>query len=125
MRAGLRGALALPALSGDEVLAVLDFYSREEAELTDRLLRSLTGIAHELGHFLERRRSELQPRTLTAREIEVLQLAAHGLSGPEIAARLVVSRATVKTHFENMYGKLCVGDRASAVAKALRLGLIE
>ena len=125
VRAGLRGALALPALSGDEVLAVLDFYSRETVEPTDRLLRSLTGIAHELGHFLERRRGELQPPSLTAREIEVLQLAARGLSGPEVAARLVVSPTTVKTHFEHIYGKLGVGDRASAVAKALRLGLIE
>jgi PAS domain S-box-containing protein len=125
VRAGLRSALAFPALRGDEVLAVLDFSSRENAALTDRLMRSLTGIAYELGHFLDRRRGELAPPTLTARELEIVQLAARGASGPQIAVRLVISRATVKTHFENIYEKLGVGDRASAVAKALRLGLIE
>ncbi|MFL5906540.1 MAG: LuxR C-terminal-related transcriptional regulator [Solirubrobacterales bacterium] len=62
---------------------------------------------------------------LTPRELDLLQLAAHGLSGPKIAERLVLSRSTVRTHFENIYEKLGVGDRAGAVAKAMRLGLIE
>lgn len=63
--------------------------------------------------------------TLTPREVEVLQLAAEGLSGPKIAARLVVSRGTVKTHFANVYEKLGVRDRAAAVARGMRLGLIH
>jgi DNA-binding CsgD family transcriptional regulator len=62
---------------------------------------------------------------LTAREGEVLQLAAEGLSGPNIAERLFVSPGTVKTHFQNIYEKLGVRDRAAAVARALRLGLID
>lgn len=62
---------------------------------------------------------------LTPRELEVLQLAARGFSGPRIAAELVLSPATVKTHFENIYSKLAVTDRAAAVAQALRLGLID
>jgi len=61
--------------------------------------------------------------SLTAREIEVLALAADGLSGAELAAQLVVSPATVHTHFENIYKKLQV--RSRAVAKAMRLGMIE
>jgi DNA-binding NarL/FixJ family response regulator len=69
---------------------------------------------------------ELQPaKPLTRRELELLQLAADGLSGPKIAEELVLSRATVRTHFENIYGKLDVRDRASAVGKAMRLGLIS
>jgi len=64
-------------------------------------------------------------RTVTPRERQVLQLAAEGLSGPAIASRLVVSRGTVKTHFEHVYEKLGVRDRAAAVARALRLGLID
>jgi DNA-binding CsgD family transcriptional regulator len=62
---------------------------------------------------------------LTPRELEVLQLAAEGLSGPSIAERLFVSPGTVKTHFGNLYEKLSVSDRAAAVAKGMRLGLID
>jgi DNA-binding NarL/FixJ family response regulator len=62
---------------------------------------------------------------LTPRELELLQLAADGLCGPMIAEELVLSRATVRTHFENIYTKLDVHDRAAAVAKAMRLGLIS
>src|SRR5690349_7207847 len=62
---------------------------------------------------------------LTAREREMLQLAADGLSGPQIAARLVLSPGTVKTHFQNIYKKWDVSDRAGAVARALREGLID
>lgn len=62
---------------------------------------------------------------LTPREIEVLALAADGLSGPQLADQLGVSPSTVHTHFENVYAKLDVRNRAAAVAKALRLGVIE
>jgi DNA-binding CsgD family transcriptional regulator len=62
---------------------------------------------------------------LTPREAEVLQLAADGLSGPNIGERLFVSPGTVKTHFSNIYDKLGVGDRAAAVARGLRIGFIE
>jgi DNA-binding CsgD family transcriptional regulator len=62
--------------------------------------------------------------SLTPRELEVLSLAADGLSGPELARELSVSPATVNTHFKNMYEKLEARNRAAAVAKAMRLGLI-
>jgi DNA-binding CsgD family transcriptional regulator len=67
-----------------------------------------------------------EPSTLlTPRELDLLQLAAHGGSGPQIADELVLSVATVKTHFENIYAKLGVRDRAAAVATAMRFGLID
>jgi DNA-binding CsgD family transcriptional regulator len=68
-----------------------------------------------------------EPRTLralTPRELEVLELAAEGHIGPQIAERLLITPATVKTHFEHIYSKLGVADRAGAVARAMRLGLI-
>lgn len=65
------------------------------------------------------------PRDLTAREREVLQLAAHGYTGEEIASLLMISPATIKSHFANIYAKLEARDRAEAVAKALRAGLIS
>jgi DNA-binding CsgD family transcriptional regulator len=62
---------------------------------------------------------------LTPREVEVLALAADGLSGPDLARELHLSPATVRTHFENVYEKLDVRTRAAAVAKAMRLGAIK
>lgn len=62
---------------------------------------------------------------LTPRELEVLELAAEGHTGPMIARELVVSASTIRSHFEHIYSKLEVGDRAAAVAKAIRLGLIS
>ena len=62
---------------------------------------------------------------LTARELEVLRLAAGGRSGPQIAQELVVSLGTVRKHFDNLYEKLAVSGRPAAVTKALRLGLID
>jgi len=62
---------------------------------------------------------------LTPRELEVLAFAADGASAPAIARELVVSPATVKTHLQHIYDKLCVHDRAAAVAKAMRLGIIH
>ena len=61
---------------------------------------------------------------LTHRELEVLELAADGHTAPMIAEELVLSTATVRTHFGNIYDKMRVGDRSAAVAKAMRLGLI-
>jgi ATP/maltotriose-dependent transcriptional regulator MalT len=107
------------------VIAVVELATTEEAVLGERLMRSLEGIGYEIGQFLARRRGDLQPCLLTPRELEVLQLAAHGVAGPQIAERLVVSHATVRSHLEHIYAKLGVSGRAAAVAKALRLGLIE
>jgi DNA-binding CsgD family transcriptional regulator len=62
---------------------------------------------------------------LTERELEVLGLAASGLKTDEIAAGLVVSRNTVKSHLGHAYGKLGVRNRAEAVAVALHSGAID
>lgn len=72
-----------------------------------------------------RTRSAGQRAVLTSREQEILGLIAGGLSAPEIADRLVVSPATVRTHMQHLYEKLGVSDRAAAVAEAMRRGLLE
>jgi DNA-binding NarL/FixJ family response regulator len=63
--------------------------------------------------------------TLTTREMEVLQLLAFGNTNKDIAERLSISPETVKAHLEHIFEKLQVSDRAAAVAKAFRRGLIE
>lgn len=60
---------------------------------------------------------------LTEREREVLDLVARGLTNAEIARRLVVSDKTVRNHVSNVFAKLHVTDRASAVARARDAGL--
>jgi DNA-binding NarL/FixJ family response regulator len=124
-REGLRGAVAVPIVASDQVLGVISLAGREALELTDRLSATLSGVGHEVGAFLEHRAAEWMDQGLSAREVEILQLASEGLSGPAIAGRLGISPATVKTHFENIYAKYGVPDRVAAVAKALRAGLIR
>src|ERR1700685_2101973 len=78
------------------------------------------------GLLSELRARELGERAeLTARELEVLRLVAEGLTSPQIAERLQIRGATVKTHVQNMFEKLGVSDRAAAVATGMRRGLVE
>ncbi|ROR38549.1 LuxR family two component transcriptional regulator [Kitasatospora cineracea] len=65
------------------------------------------------------------PDGLTQREAEVLALIAAGLSNAEIAGRLFVSPATVKTHINNLFAKTAVRDRAQAVAYAFKHGISD
>lgn len=64
-------------------------------------------------------------RELSDREVEVLQLVADGKSNKEVANDLTISEKTVKAHLRSIFRKLEVGDRAQAVATAMRKGLVE
>lgn len=123
-RAAIGSVLAIPAVAADDTLAVIELLSFDPIEPTERLLQALDRSGHEVGQFLSHRRGELTAPALSPRELEVLQPAAQGRSAASIATELFLSPATVKRHFERAYARLDVSDRASAVAEAMRRGLI-
>ena len=86
-------------------------------------------IAAKLLHRFERAGEPHQVgipyEELTPRELEVLRLAAEGLSNKEIAAKLFLSEKTVKNRISNIFAKLQVNDRTQAVLHALRAGLVR
>lgn len=72
-----------------------------------------------------RQLNEGSPDLLTARELEVLELVSAGFRNSEIATQLYISEGTVKRHLTNIYLKLEVPSRISAVNKAAELGLLK
>lgn len=80
-----------------------------------------------LAPGLERRGTErlvLGVPQLSDRELQVLRLVAEGLTNREVARRLFVSEATVKTHLVHAFGKLGVDSRTAAIARAREHGLL-
>ncbi len=63
--------------------------------------------------------------TLSAREIEVLRLVARGASNADVAARLHITDATVKSHLAHVFSKLGVTSRTAAVSSARALGILR
>jgi len=116
-------ALAFSPRMGDaqeclDILSRLDAPAVRHAVLRDRRAR---GLAIPRG---PRPASRANPAGLTARELEVLQLLADGLSYAEVAGRLILSEKTVGHHVSAILRKLGEPTRARAVAAALRLGAI-
>ncbi len=89
-------------------------------EVTKRVIARMTGSARPGP-----RQEPPELARLTEREREVLILMGEGLSNAEIAARLILGEATVKTHVSNCLAKLHVRDRVQAVVLAHKAGLIR
>ena len=118
MRAGARGYVLKDA-GGEEVLRVVRAVANGEAHFGPE-------IAKRLINFFSAPRpvapTEAFPE-LTAREHEVLDLIARGLSNTVISRRLFVSPKTVRNHISNIFLKLRVADRAEAIVRAREAGL--
>lgn len=120
LKAGARGYLTKDA-GGDEIVRAVESVLSGDAGLSPSIQRRL------LERLSESEPGKTGPAEapdgLTLREIEVLGLIAEGLSNQEIARRLHVSTATVKTHINNLFAKTGVKDRAQAVRYAYGKGL--
>ena len=116
LQAGARGYLTKDA-SAEEIeqaiRAVADGRTHLDPAVQQRLVAALVDS-----------RPASVPDDLTAREVEVLKLIAAGHSNAEIAAALVVSGATVKTHVNHIFQKTRVRDRAQAVRYAYEHGIV-
>jgi DNA-binding NarL/FixJ family response regulator len=86
--------------------------------------RGETVLAPRIAQRLVARMRQPAPVALTAREVDVLNAVADGLSNIDIGRRLVIAEATVKTHLLRIFAKLDVSDRTHAVVIALERGLI-
>jgi DNA-binding NarL/FixJ family response regulator len=86
--------------------------------------RGETVLASEVAALLVRRVHSPEP-ALTEREVQILGLLADGLANKEMARRLLVSEATVKSHLAHIYTKLGVESRAGAVARAIERRIIR
>jgi LuxR family transcriptional regulator, maltose regulon positive regulatory protein len=108
---------------GEPARLLLSAYMRQETALHKPYARQLLDIfAGARPPALPQGSELVEP--LSARELEVLQLLAQGLTNPEIARRLVVAAGTVKAHTASIYRKLDAPNRTAAVARARALGLL-
>jgi DNA-binding NarL/FixJ family response regulator len=120
LRAGARGFLTKDAGAG-EIERALQAVARGEAAIDPAVQHHL--VAAVAGTGAAEPHAPPLPDGLTPREAEVVSLIAEGLSNGEIAARLVISEATVKSHINHLFTKTGVRDRAQAVTYAYRHGL--
>jgi DNA-binding NarL/FixJ family response regulator len=122
MRAGASGFLLKDA-PRDQLVGAVRTVAAGDSLLAPALLRRL------IEDFVRRpapgARSHPELDELTERELEVLTLIARGLANAEIAARLFVSEATVRTHVTHILAKLGLRDRVQAVVLAYETGLVQ
>jgi DNA-binding NarL/FixJ family response regulator len=116
LRAGARGYLTKDA-GAEQIRSAVEAVARGEAALDPTVQHHVVAAVAEAGE------APPLPDGLTPREAEVLTLIAEGLTNTEIAERLVVSAATVKSHVNHIFAKIGARDRAQAVVYAYANGI--
>jgi len=122
LQAGARGYLTKDA-GAEQIQSAVERVAAGEAAIDPAVQRQLL-TAVQRGEAPPCPEDDELPDGLTPREAEVLELIAAGLSNGEIADRLVVSGATVKSHVNHLFAKIGARDRAQAVAYAYQHELV-
>jgi DNA-binding NarL/FixJ family response regulator len=124
LRAGAAGYLTKDA-SGEELVGAIRDVAAGQTVLDPNVQRRLVELLRSGTPSPTASEPEPEPETegLTRREVDVVRLVAEGLSNQQIARKLVVGEATVKTHLNHVLSKLDVDGRPGLVAWAWRHGL--
>jgi DNA-binding NarL/FixJ family response regulator len=126
LRAGARGYLTKDASGEDIHQAILTVAAGDAAldpAVQHHVVSALADSAAAPATAVGQPHESEPPDELTPREAEVLKLIAEGLSNNEIAERLVVSPATIKSHVNHLFAKASLRDRAQAINYAYRTGI--
>jgi len=118
LKAGAVGYLLKDADPMDLVRSIRQVH-RGESSLHPTIARKV------LDGFYGTADPHMKPESLTERESEVLQLITRGLTNQQIAKKLTVSQATVRTHVSNILAKLHMANRVQAALYALKSGLVR
>lgn len=119
IKAGALGYL-LKDSDPEDMLRMIRQVFRGELSIHPSIARK---VIQELNRSQETSRGPLTPSPLTEREVEILQLLAQGVENKEIARRLSLRDATVRTHVSNILSKLQLANRVQATLYALRSGI--
>lgn len=121
LRAGASGFL-LKNMALEDILGAIRVVASGDALIAPSVTRRLIGAF--AGHATPAAPPARAIGGITEREREVLALVAHGMSNAEIAAHLVISAATAKTHVARLFAKLAARDRVHLVIAAYEAGLV-
>ena len=114
LKRGATGYLHKPLTSAGELLEAITEIRRGGSPMSSAIARLV------IKTFQQRRRVQDEVDSLSARELEILELVSRGLRNAEIGVTLHISPSTVGTHLHRIYEKLQVHTRAAAAAKYLR-----
>jgi DNA-binding NarL/FixJ family response regulator len=117
LRAGANGYV-LKTAEPEEIVAAVHAVHEGQSALDPALMQKV--LAYISGAPLS-----ATAESLSAREIEVLRLAAQGFTNKAIGVQLGISDRTVQGHLTNIYGKLDVASRTEAVTRAIQMGLVS
>lgn len=120
-------AYCMKGIAIEALKSAIDAVNEGTAWLDPAIARMVLGVfkGNRMAAANDKSREEaLADCPLTAREMEVLELIVEGLSNPEIADRLTITKATAKAHVHSILQKLCVDDRTQAAVLAMRQGYV-